>query len=74
MGDLAIDIVRYNELLREEMQLNLVKRTLFNGDNSLSYDKQEIMFSPNCKQIRLLFPIDYIAELKRLQRASEPDV
>lgn len=74
MGDLAIDIVRYNELLREEMQLNLVKRTLFNGDNSLSYDKQEIMFSPDCKQIRLLFPVDYIAELKRLQRASEPDV
>lgn len=74
MGDFAIDIVRYNELLREEMQLNLIKRTLFNGDNSLSYDKQEIMFSPDCKQIRLLFPIDYIAELKRLQRASEPDV
>jgi hypothetical protein len=74
MGDFAIDIVRYNELLKEEMQLNLVKRTLFNGDNSLSYDKQEIMFSPDCKQIRLLFPVDYIAELKRLQRASEPNV
>lgn len=74
MGDFAIDIVRYNELLKEEMQLNLVKRTLFNGDNSLSYDKQEIMFSPDCKQIRLLFPIDYMAELKRLQRASEPNV
>ena len=74
MGNFAIDIVRYNELLKEEMQLNLVKRTLFNGDNSLSYDKQEIMFSPDCKQIRLLFPVDYIVELKRLQRASEPNV
>ena len=74
MGDFAIDIVRYNELLKDEMELKLVKRTLFNGDNSLSYNKQEIIFSPDCKQIRILFPDDYSAELKRLQIAREANV
>ena len=74
MGDFAIDIVRYNELLKEEIELKLVKRTLFNGGNSLSYDGQEIMFSPDCKQIRLLFPNDYSAELNRLQKARVANV
>mgnify|MGYP006913129112 CR=1 FL=1 len=74
MGDITIDIVRYNELLREELQLNLAKKILFFGDNALSYDKKEVMFSPDCKQIRLLFPMDYIAELKRLQKTGETDV
>ena len=70
----TISLNRYSDLLRSEYKLDLTRGLLFGGDNSLSYDKQEIMFSPDCKQIRLLFPVDYIAELKRLQRASEPNV
>lgn len=74
MGDFAIDIVRYNELLKEEMQLNLVKRILFNGDNSLSYDKQEIMFSPDYKQVKLAFPFEYSNALNALQKESRNNV
>ena len=75
MGEtVTISLNRYNDFLRSEYQLDLVKELLFGGDNSLSYDKKEIMFSPDCKQVKLVFPYEYSDALNALQRESGNNV
>lgn len=70
----TISLNRYSDLLRSEYKLDLTRWLLFGGDNSLSYDKKEIMFSPDCKQVKLAFPFEYSNALNALQKESRNNV
>lgn len=66
-----IDLKRYNELILAEQDLQFAKQLLFNGSNTLSYNKEGVYFNIDENSVKMLFPVDYLVHYNNLYKKFE---
>ena len=67
----SLDLEVYEELLNAKSKLNFVRKIIFNKENRLSYNKEDISFSIDAPCVKLIFPEEYGTQLKELLRGEE---
>ena len=65
-----IDLERYNELILADLNLQMAKQLLFNGSNTLSYNKEGVYFNIDENLVKMLFPVDYLLHYNKLYEKS----
>lgn len=69
MGNtLVISPDDYRTMILDQIKLNLVKKILFNSNNRLTWDKENLSFEIDERQVKLLFPEEYEANLKEKKK------
>lgn len=67
----SLDLEVYEELLNAKSKLNFVRKIIFNKENRLSYNKEDISFSIDSPCVKLIFPEEYGTQLNELLRGEE---
>lgn len=65
---LAVNSDDYCTMILDQNKLNLVKKILFNSNNRLTWDKKELSFEIDERQVKLIFPEEYEANLKERKK------